>query len=255
MAKVDVFNIERSKVGEIDLDDGVFAVEVRPHLLHEVVRAQLAGRRAGTHYAKERAAVRGSTHKLYRQKGTGRARHGGRRPPQARGGGRTKAPQPRDYSFRPPRKVRRAALRSALSLFQQEGRLVVLDAFALSEPKTRRVAEVMRRFEVDRAVICDGGTNEGLRRATRNLARVVFLPPEGLNVYDLLKADRLLLTRDGVAALSAALQASPRRRAAKTGAVRAPARKAGAAASARKAGAAAPAKKAGTAAPAKKAGA
>ena len=210
MPKVDVYDIERNKVGEIDLDDAVFAAEVKPHLLHEVVRAQRAGRRAGTHYAKERAAVRGSTRKLYRQKGTGRARHGARRAPIARGGGRTKGPVPRDYSFRPPRRVRRAALRSALSLFHREGRLFVLDRFELPEAKTRRVAEVLKRFEVDRGVICDSAANIPLRRATRNLPRTMFLPPEGLNVYDLLKADRLLVTRDGVSALAAALRPTAR---------------------------------------------
>lgn len=224
MPKVDVYDIERNKVGEIDLDEAVFGAEVKPHLLHEVVRAQLASRRAGTHYAKERAAVRGSTRKLYRQKGTGRARHGARRAPIARGGGRTKAPVPRDYSFRPPRQVRRAALRSALSLFQKEGRLFVLDRFELPEAKTRRVAEVLDRFEVDRGVICDAAANASLRRAARNLPRTVFLPPEGLNVYDLLKADRLLVTRDGVSALAAALQPTTR-----TGKPRPAARKAQAA--------------------------
>lgn len=206
MPKVDVFDTQKKKVGELELDDAVFGAEVKAHLLHEVVRAQLAGRRAGTHYAKERAATRGSTRKLFRQKGTGRARRGQRRSPTMRGAGRTKGPIPRDHGFRPPRKVRLAAMRSALSLFQKEGRLVVLDAFPLPEPKTKRVAEVMARFEVDRGVICDAKGNEPLRRASRNLARVTFFPPEGLNVYDLLKADRLLVTREGVAALSKALK-------------------------------------------------
>ncbi len=210
MPKVDVYDIERKKVGELELDEAVFGTEVKPHLLHEMVRAQLAGRRAGTHYAKERAAVQGSTRKLYRQKGTGRARRGQRRSPGMRGGGRTKAPVPRDYSIRPPRQVRRAALRSALSLFRQEGRLVVLDRFQLAEVKTRRVAEVLERFEVDRGVICDAAGNASLRLAVRNLARTVFLPPEGLNVYDLLKADRLLVTREGVSALAAALRPTTR---------------------------------------------
>ncbi|MBI5499727.1 MAG: 50S ribosomal protein L4 [Deltaproteobacteria bacterium] len=215
MPKLDVFDTRKQKVGEIDLDDAVFGAEVKAHLLHEVVRAQLAGRRAGTHYAKERAATRGSTRKLYRQKGTGRARHGQRRAPLMKGAGRTKGPVPRDHGFRPPRKVRLAAMRAALSLFRQEGRLFVLDAFPLPDPpKTRVVAEVLERFEAPGGVICDGKGNEALRRASRNLARAVFLPPEGLNVYDLLKADRLLVTREGVTALSKALKpARPPRRA------------------------------------------
>ncbi|MBI5488020.1 MAG: 50S ribosomal protein L4 [Deltaproteobacteria bacterium] len=214
MPKLDVFDTQKQKVGEIDLDDAVFGAEVKAHLLHEVVRAQLAGRRAGTHYAKERSATRGSTRKLYRQKGTGRARHGARRAPLMKGAGRTKGPIPRDHGFRPPRKVRLAAMRAALSLFHQEGRLVVLDAFPLPEPpKTRVVAEVLARFEAPGGVICDAKANEALCRASRNLARAVFFPPEGLNVYDLLKADRLLVTREGVAALSKALKpARPPRR-------------------------------------------
>jgi len=228
MPKLDVFDTQKQKVGEIDLDDAVFGAEVKPHILHEIVRAQLAGRRAGTHYAKERAATRGSTRKLFRQKGTGRARHGQLRAPLMRGAGRTKGPIPRDHGFRPPRKVRLAAMRAALSLFHQEGRLFVLDAFPLPDPpKTKAVAEVLARFEAPSGVICDAKANESLRRASRNLARAVFFPPEGLNVYDLLKADRLLVTREGVAALSKALKpARPPRRTKTTPTTPAAARKA-----------------------------
>ena len=140
-----------------------------------------------------------------------------------RGAGRTKGPVTRDYGYRPPRKVRLAAMRAALSLFQQEGRLFVLDAFPVSEPpKTRAVAEVLKRFEAVRGVICDGKANESLRLASRNLPKVQFFPPEGLNVYDLLKADRLLVTRVGVDALSRALKPAKTTRAAKTAAAAAP---------------------------------
>jgi len=211
MPKVDVFDTEKKKVGELELDDAVFGVEVKPHLLHELVRSHLASCRAGTHYAKERAAVRGSTRKLFRQKGTGRARRGARRAPGLRGSGRTKGPVTRDHSFRPPRKVRQAAMRSALSLFQKEGRLVVLDQFQLAEPKTKRVVEVLERFEAQRSVICDQATNASLRRASRNLPTVTFLSPEGLNVYELLKADRLLVTRECVSALAQALKPAVRK--------------------------------------------
>lgn len=206
MPKVDVFDLDRRKVGEMVLDDAVFGAEPRSELLHEVVRAQLAGRRSGAHAAKERSAVRGSTRKIYRQKGTGRARHGARRAPIFRGGGVVHGPRPRDYSYRPTRKVRRAAMRSALSLFQREGRLVVLDSFALPEIKTRRVREVADLFEVDRGVIVDVAANEVLRRSARNLPDVTFLPPEGLNVYDLLRAERLLMTRAAVEAVVEALR-------------------------------------------------
>src|ERR1051325_11900534 len=136
MAKVDVFNLKRQKVGDLDLSDEVFGAEVKENLLHEVVVAQLASRRQGTHAAKERAAVSGSSKKIYRQKGTGRARHGSIRAPVFVGGGQAHPPRPRDWSYRPPRQVRLGALRSALSKFNKEGRLVVVDRFELNEIKT-----------------------------------------------------------------------------------------------------------------------
>src|SRR5215468_8877348 len=139
MAKVDVYNLKRQKVGEVDLSDEVFGAEVKEHLLHEVVVAQLASHRAGTHAAKERAAVSGSTKKIYKQKGTGRARHGSIRAPIFVGGGQAHPPRPRDWSYRPPRQVRVGALKSALSLIAKEGRLIVVDKIDLGEPKTKRL--------------------------------------------------------------------------------------------------------------------
>jgi len=143
MAKIDVYDLERKKVGEIDLADEVFAAEVKEHLLHEVVVAQLASRRAGTHAAKERSAVQGSSKKLYKQKGTGNARHGSIRAPSYVGGGRAHPPRPQDWSMRPPRKVRISAMRSALSLLLKEGRLTVVDSISFDEPKTKRLASVL----------------------------------------------------------------------------------------------------------------
>ncbi len=210
MPTVDVFDMERRKVGEIALDDAVFAAPVKSHLLHEVVRAHLASRRAGTHATKGRSAVRGSTKKIYRQKGTGRARHGARRAPVFRGGGKVHKPRPRDYSIAPPRKVRKAAMRSALSLFHLEGRLVVLDSIPLSEVKTRHVRRLADRFDASPGLIVDVATNDALRLSTRNLPDVAFVPPEALNVYGLLKAGRMLITRAGVEAVSAALRPVPR---------------------------------------------
>src|ERR1700690_3136086 len=137
MAKIDVFNMKHDKVGSVELADEVFAVEVKEHLFYEVVKAQLASRRQGTQCAKNRSAVSGSTKKLYKQKGTGRARHGSIRAPVFVGGGKAHPPRPRDWSYRPPRRARALALTSALSKFGKEGRLVVVDRFELAEIKTK----------------------------------------------------------------------------------------------------------------------
>src|SRR5215468_8489593 len=139
MPKVDVFNLQREKVGELELSDDVFGTEVKEQLFYEIVKAQLASRRAGTAAAKERAAVSGSTKKIYRQKGTGRARHGSIRAPNFAGGGQAHPPKPRDWSYRPPRQMRIGALKSALSLIAKEGRLIVVDKIDLGEPKTKRL--------------------------------------------------------------------------------------------------------------------
>src|SRR5215813_3973973 len=143
MAKVDVFNLQRQKVGDIELADEVFGAEVKEQLLHEVVTAQLASRRQGTRAAKERSAVSGSSKKIYKQKGTGRARHGSIRAPIFVGGGRAHPPKPQDFSYRPPRRVRTAALKGALSLILKEGRLTVVDSIDLGEIKTKKLAGVL----------------------------------------------------------------------------------------------------------------
>src|ERR1700689_4572970 len=143
MTTFDVFNMEREKVGSLDLSDEVFGAEVKEHLFYEVVKAQLASRRQGTACAKNRSAVSGSTKKLYKQKGTGRARHGSIRAPIYVGGGQAHPPRPRDWSYRPPRQVRIGALTSALSKFAKEGRLLVVDRFELPEVKTKGLILVL----------------------------------------------------------------------------------------------------------------
>src|SRR6186713_996576 len=143
MAKVDVYNLKREKVGSVDLADEVFAADVKEQLFHEVVVAQLASRRAGTHAAKERAAVAGSSKKIYKQKGTGQARHGSIRAPLFVGGGRAHPPKPQDFGYRPPRRVRIGAMRSALSLLVKEGRLIVVDSIDLGEIKTKKLQGVL----------------------------------------------------------------------------------------------------------------
>jgi large subunit ribosomal protein L4 len=205
MPTVDVFNLKRDKVGSITLRDDVFGVEVAEQLLHEVVIAQLASKRAGTHAAKERAGVRGSSHKIYKQKGTGRARHGSIRAPLFVGGGRAHPPKPQDFARRPPRRVRLAALKSALSLLVKEGRLTVVEDFQLTEIKTKALFAVLGvlKPEQKKTLVVDAKENDNLKLSIRNMATNSFLPPEGVNVYDLLRHDHLVLSRAAVEALEA----------------------------------------------------
>jgi len=204
MAKVDVYNLQRQKVGDMDLSDEVFGTEVKEQLLHEVVVAQLASRRAGTHAAKERSAVSGSSKKIFKQKGTGRARHGSVRAPIFVGGGRAHPPKPQDWSYRPPRRVRTSALRSALSLLLKEGRLTVVENIDLGEVKTKKLAGVLEVLKVDRgALVVDDKSNENLRLSIRNMENSQFLPPEGVNVYDLLRYKHLVVSKTAAKALEA----------------------------------------------------
>jgi large subunit ribosomal protein L4 len=204
MAKVDVYNLKRQKVGEVDLSDEVFGAEVKEHLLHEVVVAQLASQRAGTHAAKERSAVSGSSKKIFKQKGTGRARHGSIRAPIFVGGGRAHPPKPQDFSYRPPRRVRVGALKSALSLLLKEGRLLVLDSIDLGEIKTKKFAGLLETLKTPKgALVVDDKSNENLRLSIRNLEHSQFLPPEGVNVYDLLRYPHLVLSKTAAKALDA----------------------------------------------------
>lgn len=204
MATIDVFNMKREKVGQLDLADSVFATEVNENLFYEVVKAQLASRRQGTASAKNRSAVSGSSKKLYKQKGTGNARHGSIRAPIYVGGGRAHPPVPRDWSYRPPRQMRLGALTSALSKLVKEGRLVVVDSFQLSEVKTKTLLSVLGALKAaKKALVVDAATNENLKLSIRNCKDHQFLPPEGVNVYDLLRHDTLVLSKDAVKALEA----------------------------------------------------
>lgn len=197
MATFDVFNLKREKVGSIDLADEVFGAEVREQLFYEVVKAQLASKRQGTQCAKNRSAVSGSTKKLYKQKGTGSARHGSKRAPVFVGGGQAHPPRPRDWSYEPPRRVRALALNAALSKFGKEGRLLVVDKFELGEIKTKRLIETLSALKAEhKTLVVDSTENERLRMSIRNCKEHQFLPPEGLNVYDLLRHDTLILSKD-----------------------------------------------------------
>src|SRR5690606_6366777 len=204
MAKVDIFNLKREKVGELELSDDVFAAEIKEHLFQEVVTAQLASRRAGTSAAKERAAVAGSSKKIYKQKGTGRARHGSIRAPIFVGGGRAHPPKVQDWSQRPPRRVRIGALRSALSMIVKEGRMTVVENIDLGEIKTKKLAGVLLALKAgDKTLVVDDKGNENLRLEIRNMAQNHYPPPEGVNVYDGTRHDHLVISKDAAKALEA----------------------------------------------------
>ncbi len=202
MSTIDVYNFDRKKVAEFELDDAVFGADVKDHLLYTVVRYQLAKRRQGTHAVKGRAQVSGGGKKPYKQKGTGRARAGTTRAAQWRGGGAVFGPTPRSYSFKLNKKVRAAALRSALSRRVQENALIVLDGFNLPEAKTRHVADFLSRFELSDALFVVPAENEAVRRSTKNLPGVTVVPPDGINVYDILHRQNLVMTQDAVKAIA-----------------------------------------------------
>jgi large subunit ribosomal protein L4 len=204
--KIEVKNTQGKGVGSVDLDDAVFAADVNEHLLWEAVKWQLAKRRAGTASTKRLGEVRGSSKKVWKQKGTGQARQGSRQAPHWVGGGSVFGPKPRDYSYELPRKVKKAALRSALSLRASEQKLVVLDNFS-TDGKTKSVAAALAALGAgDKALIVDAKTNEMLVRGARNLARSQWLAPEGLNVYDILRHDVLVLTQAAAQQVTEALK-------------------------------------------------
>jgi large subunit ribosomal protein L4 len=208
MATLDLVKAGGGRAGSVELDPVVFEAAVKPHLFHAEVRRQLAQRRAGTHSTKNRAFVSGGGIKPWRQKGTGRARQGSIRAPQWAGGGVVFGPVPRSHAHELPKKMRRAALRSALSLRLREGALTVVEALALEGPKTRLLLDALRGLGLgDASVLVVAAADEKLELAARNLPRVDVLRPEGLNVYDVLRRERLVVTRDALAAIHARLGA------------------------------------------------
>lgn len=193
MAVCEVVNTSAKKVGDVELKDEIFAVEVQPGILHDVVCMQRANRRRGTASTKNRAAVRGSNAKPWRQKGTGRARAGTKKSPLWRGGGVVFGPQPRDYSYKLPKKVRKLALRMALSARLSEGNLVVVDEFKLPEIKTKEFVNVMNNFDFENCLVVTGADNTTVSLSARNTVGYKVLPVQGLNVYDILKYPKLML--------------------------------------------------------------
>jgi large subunit ribosomal protein L4 len=198
MATVEIFDKERKAAGSAELPDSVFAVEVKPHLLHHVVIAQLAGRRAGTHQTKTRKDVSGGGKKPYRQKGTGQARRGTNRSPLMPGGGTVFGPHPRKYDMKVNRKEMKAALRSALSSKAQENMIVLVDDLSLAAPKTKEFLKVASALGLTSALLVVDGAAENLVLGLRNLKSFKTLPVAGLNVYDVLSYDHLVLTRNAL---------------------------------------------------------
>jgi large subunit ribosomal protein L4 len=191
--QIDIVNIEGKKVGSADLDDAVFGAKVKDYLLWELVKAQQAAKRAGTHATKTRAHVRGGGKKPYKQKGTGNARQGSSRAPNHVGGGKVFGPHPRDYEYTVPKKVKRAALASALSLRVKEKKLVVVDKLAFDAPKTKAMAGILKTLGTAKALVIDEKSNANLFKSVRNLAKAKVLAPEGLNVFDILNHSDLVI--------------------------------------------------------------
>ena len=199
MANVSVYNIEGKEVGSLELNDAIFGVEINEHLVHMAVVQQLANNRQGTQKAKTRSEVSGGGRKPWRQKGTGHARQGSTRAPQWTGGGVVFAPTPRDYSFKMNKKEKRAALKSALTSRVVDSKIVVLDEIKFNEIKTKNFANVMKNLKVDKALMVIGDNDANVILSARNIPDVKVSQPNTINVYDILKYDTLVVTKDAVA--------------------------------------------------------
>ena len=198
MSKVSVYNMEGQQVGELELNDAVFGVEINEHLVNQAVKLQLANKRQGTQSAKTRSEVSGGGRKPWKQKGTGHARQGSTRAPQWTGGGVVFAPKPRDYSFKMNKKEKRIALLSALSSKVADNKIVVLDAFNLDEVKTKKFAEVMSNLKVDKALVVIEGENKNVVLSGRNIPTVKVSAANEINTYDVLKYETLVVTKAAV---------------------------------------------------------
>jgi len=206
MAKFDVMNLDLKKVSEIELSDDVFSVPANENLVYEVAKMQQINRRRGTVAVKNTSLVSGGGRKPWKQKGTGRARQGSIRASHWVGGGKAMGPKPRDYSYRPPKKVRRGALKVALSQRARENALIILDSFQVDGPKTKQVHQVLReRLKLENALVVDDKANAHLHRSIRNLAMFDVLPPEGVNLEAILKHKSLVLTSAAAKALEGSL--------------------------------------------------
>ncbi len=198
MPTVGIFNKEGKKVDEMQLNEAVFATEVNEYALHQVVVALLANKRQGTQSAKTRSEVRGGGIKPWRQKGTGRARQGSIRAPQWIKGGIVFAPKPRDYRMAVPKSMRKVAMKSALTTKVQNEQMIVLDELSFEAPKTRVVVDMLKALEAKKALIITAESNEAVYKSARNIEGVSVIPANNINVYDLLKYEKLIVTKDAV---------------------------------------------------------
>lgn len=199
MAKLDVYNMEGAVTGSIELSDDIFGIEPNQDVLHRVVLNQLANRRQGTHSTKTRSEVRGGGKRPYRQKGTGRARHGSTRSAQYVGGGIIFGPKPRDYSYILPKKVRRLAMKSALSGKVAASSMIVVDKLELSEIKTKTMVKVLEKLGADKsALVVTAARDEIVEKSTRNIANIKTALVNTINVYDILKYDKFVITEEAV---------------------------------------------------------
>ncbi|MCI5859812.1 MAG: 50S ribosomal protein L4 [Blautia sp.] len=201
MANVTVYNMEGKEVGTIELNDAVFGVEINEHLVHMAVVNQLANNRQGTQKAKTRSEVSGGGRKPWRQKGTGHARQGSTRAPQWTGGGMVFAPVPRDYSFKMNKKEKRAALKSALTSRVQANKLIVLDQLTMDAPKTKAMQNVLNSLNVNKALVVTKENNANVVLSARNIPSVKTALVNTINVYDVMKYNTVVLTKDAVAAI------------------------------------------------------
>ena len=201
MANVSVYNMEGNEVGKLELNDAIFGVEVNEHLVHMAVVQQLANKRQGTQKAKTRSEVSGGGRKPWRQKGTGHARQGSIRAPQWTGGGVVFAPTPRDYSFKLNKKEKRAALKSALTSRVQENKFIVLENLELSEIKTKKFAEILGNLNVEKALVVLNDNNKNVVLSARNIPNVKTALTNTINVYDILKYNTVIVTKDAVATI------------------------------------------------------
>ncbi len=199
MANVSVYNIEGKAVGTIELNDDIFGVEINEHLVHLAVVQQLANKRQGTQSSKTRAEVSGGGRKPWKQKGTGHARQGSTRSPQWKGGGVVFAPKPRDYSFKLNRKEKRIALKSALTSRVLADKIYVLDELNFDEIKTKKMTAVLDNLKVSKALVVLGDKNDNVILSARNISSIRTALPNSISVYDILKYDTLVLTKDAVA--------------------------------------------------------
>lgn len=205
MPTVAIYNVNGEQVGELELKEEVFGVAVNESVLHDAVVMQLASRRLGTHATKTRAEVSGGGRKPWRQKGTGRARHGTSRSPIWRGGGIVFGPHPRDYSYNLPKKVRRLALKSALSSKVNTGDMLVLDSLQMEQPKTKDMAKILGNLKVNEALLVTAEADQTVNKSARNIPGIKPLDATGLNVYDILAHTKLVMTKDAVARIEEVL--------------------------------------------------